>query len=179
MREAMQAGADYLQVREKDLPASALRDLVVSCLAARGGAKTKVLVNSRADVAVAAGADGIHLPAGALPLARLRERLPALQIVGVSCHNEQEAEEAAAAGADYLLVSPVFATPSKPGAQPLGLERLRRICQGTSVPVFALGGVSRGNAAQCVAAGAKGVAGIRLFQEAEPLSALLAELREL
>ena len=138
-----------------------------------------LLVNSRADVAVAAGADGVHLPLPALPLAALRSRLTELQIVGVSCHNEQEVDEAAAAGVDYLLVGPVFATPSKPGAEPLGVDRFRSICARSSVPVIALGGVSRLNAAECIAAGARGVAGIRLFQAAADVRELVAWIREL
>lgn len=179
VRDAMRAGVDYVQVREKDLPAAALRDLVAGLVAQRGGAVTRLLVNSRVDVAVASGADGVHLPMPALPLAALRCRLPQLQIVGVSCHNEQEVREAAAAEVDYLLLGPVFATPSKPGAEPLGLKRFHSMCEMSPVPVLALGGVSPGNAAQCVAAGARGIAGIRLFQEAENLPQLIAELRSL
>lgn len=185
VRDAIAAGVDFVQVREKDLEAAELAELVKTLVALRGGAATRVLVNSRVDVAVAAGADGVHLPMTALPLAALRPLLKAppprarLQIVGVSCHNEQEVDEAAAAGADYLLVAPVFATPSKPGAQPLGIERLARICAGSPLPVFALGGVERANAAECVAAGARGIAGIRLFQQADDLPALLAHLKGL
>lgn len=174
--DAFQAGVDYVQLREKDLSAAALRDLARRLLQLRGEARARLLVNSRVDVAVATGADGVHLPTTALPLAGLRAQIPQLQIVGVSCHNEQEVDEAVAAGADYLLVSPVFATPSKPDAVPLGLERLKRICAQSSLPVFALGGVSRANAAQCVAAGARGIAGIRLFQHEQDLPSLIAEL---
>jgi thiamine-phosphate pyrophosphorylase len=179
VRAAFQAGVSFVQVREKDLSAADLHALVADLAALRGGSATRLLVNSRADVAVAAGADGVHLPMPALPLASLRGRLPQLQIVGVSCHNEQEACEAAAAGADYLLVGPVFATPSKPGAAPLGIERFSRICAMTTAPVLALGGVSRRNAAECVAAGARGVAGIRLFQEAPDLRELVAAIGHL
>ena len=179
VRGSISACVDFVQVREKDLSAAALLRLVSTFVKFRTGTATRLLVNGRVDVAVAAGADGVHLPLPELPLAGLRQQLPSLQIAGVSCHNEQEAAAAAAAGADYLLLGPVFETPSKPGVPPLGLERFARICAGSSVPVFALGGVSRANARQCVAAGAQGIAGIRLFQEEANLTQLIAEIKQL
>jgi len=143
------------------------------------GQRTQLLINGRADVAAAAGVTGLHLAADGVALAALRARLPDLQFIGVSCHNEKEVKAAEGAGADYLLLGPVFETPSKPAALPLGLEGLARICGLTSRPVFALGGVNRANAAACVRAGAAGIAGIRLFQQEKDLPQLAAEIRQL
>ena len=174
IRDAMAAQVDYVQVREKDLPARHLLRLVEDCLRGKPETgRTRLLVNSRADVAVAAQADGVHFSFASVPLAEIRNRLPAPQTIGVSCHNEREAEEAGKAEVDYLLLGPVFATPSKPDVVPLGTERFHRICRSASLPVFALGGVDRSNASDCVAAGAKGIAGIRLFQNEPDLHQLV------
>jgi len=112
-----------------------------------------------------------------LPLKAVRSRAGSNWIVGISCHTEEEAEEAARGGASYVLLGPVFATPSKPAGQPLGIPRLGEICRRSPVPVLALGGVSRENAASCIRAGAAGVAGIRLFQQAADVSELCRYVR--
>ena len=152
VRAAVEAEVVFVQVRQMDLTAAAMSSLVQSLVDIRADAKTRLLVNGRADIAAVSGADGVHLSFAELPMSAVRERLPQLQIVGVSCHNEQEVAEAAAAGVDYLLLGPVFETPSKPGAAPLGVERFGKICRNTSIKVFALGGVNRANAAECVCA---------------------------
>jgi thiamine-phosphate pyrophosphorylase len=179
VRQAFGAGVNYVQVREKDLPGGRLARLVEELLALPEKAGSRLLVNERLDVARASGADGVHLPADSLPVGAVRQWVGSSWIVGVSCHSAQEVEQAAAGGADYVLLGPVFATPSKLGAQPLGLTRLAEICGRFSIPVFALGGVDLSNAADCVAAGARGVAGIRLFQQADDLEAVCRRLRAL
>jgi len=179
VQAAYRAGVDYIQVREKDLSGRRLATLVEDMLALPGRANSRLLVNERLDVARALGADGLHLPADSLPVAAVRRWVGSSWIVGVSCHSAQEVERAAAGGADYVLLGPVFATPSKPGAQSLGLSRLAEICGRFLIPVFALGGVDLGNAGDCVAAGARGVAGIRLFQQAADLEAVCRHLRAL
>ena len=179
VRAAFRAGVDYIQVREKDLPGRRLAALVEDLLALPEKASSRLLVNARLDVARAAGADGLHLPADSLPLAAVRRWVGSSWIVGISCHSAQDIDRAVANGADYVLLGPVFPTPSKPGVQPLGLRRLAEICGRVSIPVFALGGVDLGNAADCVAVGARGVAGIRLFQQAADLEAVVHRLRTL
>ena len=179
VRAAFHAGVDYIQVREKDLPGRRLAALVEDLLALPGKASSRLLVNDRLDVARASGADGLHLPADSLPVAAVRRWVESPWMVGVSCHSAREVERAAADGADYVLLGPVFATPSKPGAQPLGLQRLAEICGRASIAVFALGGVDLSNARGCIAAGARGVAGIRLFQQASDLEAVFRHLRAL
>ncbi len=147
----MATGIDYIQIREKDLPAREVWQFTSAVVSSRGSSRSKILVNDRADVAVAAGADGVHLPSQA-PL----ETLPGL-IVARSCHTEKEVRTAKA---DFITFSPVFASPGK--GQPVGLDALRSACR-HPIPVFALGGVTSQNAAACVDAGAAGIAGIRLF----------------
>jgi thiamine-phosphate pyrophosphorylase len=147
----MEEEVEYIQIREKDLSARELFEFTRALVAARGQRPTKILVNTRADIAAAAGADGVHLPATAARLS-----LPGL-LVGRSCHTLREIRDA---DADYVTFSPVFASPGK--GNPVGLDQLREAsCLG--LPVFALGGITWENAGQCIDAGAAGIAGIRLF----------------
>ncbi len=159
IRDQIHLGVDYIQIREKDLSARELFEFTLAVLEVRGEMhnypRTKILVNSRADVAVATGADGVHLPGDAPSLT-----LPGLIVVR-SCHTLQEV---AAAKADFVTFGPVFATPGKGNL--LGIEQLRRACN-LGKPVYALGGVNWDNAADCLEAGAEGIAGIRLFQDPE------------
>lgn len=137
----------------------------------------RLLVNDRLDVARTCGADGVHLPADSLPIAAVRKFVGGEWIVGAACHSVEEVIQAAEAGADHVLVAPVFDTASKPGMKPMGLGRFTEICHRSPIPVFALGGVSLENARSCVDAGAKGLAGIRLFQQSPDLSSLCRQLR--
>jgi thiamine-phosphate pyrophosphorylase len=177
---AIRCGVDYIQLREKDLSARELEDLTrrtmqlraenrlleteVSGLGTTKLAKTRVLVNSRTDIAIAAGADGVHLRSGDIAPANVRavasraggERV----IIAVSCHTLAEVQAAADAGADFVVFGPVF---GKNEGEGTGLEELHESAQ-IGIPVLALGGVTVQNAAFCMAAGAAGIAGIRLFQ---------------
>jgi thiamine-phosphate pyrophosphorylase len=153
IRQQLRRGVEYIQVRERDLSARDLWEFTRAVVEARGSAASKILVNERADIAWAAGADGVHLPSHS-PL----ETLPGL-LVGRSCHTEDEVRRATA---DFVTFSPVFESPGK-GA-PVGLDTLRKACQ-AGVPVFALGGITVENAPHCEAAGAIGIAGIRLFMQ--------------
>ena len=157
IRDQMFLGVDMIQIREKDLEARHLFEFTLAVLEVRDkekreSAPPKILVNGRSDVAVAARADGVHLPADAA-----RETLPGL-LVGRSCHT---LDEVRVAQADFVAFGPVFATPGK--GTPVGLEGLRKACA-LGKPVFALGGVNWENADACVQAGAEGIAGIRMFQ---------------
>ena len=179
VRAAFQAAVDYVQVREKDLPGGRLFQLLENLRRLPEKGSSRLLVNERLDVAITAAADGVHLPADSLPLPAVRSRAGDSLQLGISCHSEQEVEQAGRDGASYVLLGPVFETPSKPGVQPLGLSSLAAICQRQAVPIFALGGIDLRNAASCIGAGAKGVAGIRLFQQAPDLEELCRFLHSL
>jgi thiamine-phosphate pyrophosphorylase len=158
------AGVDMLQIREKDLPAGELYRLTMQVLDLPNPHGTLVFVNSRVDVALAAGAHGVHLPANALAPAEVRRIGPAGFKVGVSCHTVEEARRAAEEGADFAVFGPVFEPLSKAGlAPPAGLEGLRQACGGSGIPVLALGGITAERALECVGRGAAGVAAISLF----------------
>jgi thiamine-phosphate pyrophosphorylase len=172
-------GAEYVQLREKDLPRNALTDLAGAMMTAIAG-RLQLLVNAgaegAAEAARAVGAAGIHLPgrwhAEQIGQARI------VGIVSVGCHSVGEVAIARVAGADLALLSPIFRTESHPEARPLGVEALSAAAQAAGkMPVFALGGVNAKNAASCIAAGAAGVAGIRTFLSGDWEAAARKEAR--
>jgi thiamine-phosphate pyrophosphorylase len=156
----MEQGVDLIQIREKDLSARDLLALVKRALALPNPHGSKVLVNSRLDVALAGGAHGVHLPGWSVCPRDLRVIAPPGFVVGVSTHNLDELRAAEQEGADFAVFGPVFA--EKPRAA--GIEALRAAASAVALPVFALGGINRSNAAECIAAGAAGIAGISMFQ---------------
>ena len=182
--ECAAAGVDMIQLREKDLSIRALEELALKAMAALAGSPTRLLINARTDVALACGAHGVHLPANDLPASEARAIFSKAGIsgpvIGVSAHSAAEVASAEAHGADFAVFAPVF---EKGGAANReGLEQLRRICHRTEMahppmPVLALGGITLENARQCVAAGAAGIAAIRLFQQND-VPAVVKTLRE-
>ncbi len=152
---ATDAGADLIQIRAKQLGTRDLLRLVEQAIAIAG---PRVLVNTRTDVALACGAAGVHLPADSVSP---RAIVPAGFLIAWSTHNVEELKRAERQGAAFAVFGPVFDTPGKGSA--LGLAALRDAVLSTSLPVFALGGVTAKNAPLCIEAGAAGVAGIRLF----------------
>jgi thiamine-phosphate pyrophosphorylase len=166
VRRALAWGVDFIQVREKDLPDRELYALVRKIVGMARGTGCRVLVNGRADIALAAGAGGVHLPSSGLGVADVRGWSPEGFLVGVSVHSLAEIRKATAGGADYILAGHLFPTPSKEGMGPsLGLGFLARACAATSLPVFGLGGMKPERLGPVMDAGARGIAGIRLFQD--------------
>jgi thiamine-phosphate pyrophosphorylase len=170
IRTAADAGVDWIQIREKDIEARSLAGIVRRAMDATLGTGARILVNDRLDVALAAGAAGVHLGETSLPVeavAQWRRSAGRTEFqIGVSCHSVEAARASERGGADYIIFGPVFPTPSKAAFGPAqGMERLREICAAVQIPVLAIGGVTLENAASCMKAGAAGVAAIRLFQE--------------
>jgi thiamine-phosphate pyrophosphorylase len=184
------AGVDGVQLREKNLDDRTLLALARAARAALTGpfllaaapgrppVPARLLVNGRADIALAAGAHGVHLPADGLPAAALRARWGPGLLLGVSTHSLAEVEQARRAGADYAVFGPVWETPGKTAATPpAGLDALARAAR-LGIPVYALGGVTLARFAAVAAAGAAGVAAIRLFQgEETPLEQIVEAAR--
>jgi len=151
---------DFIQVRDHAASARDLAGIVRDAMKF-----APVLVNDRADVAIACGAAGVHLRRGAIAPSKIKRLAP--MIVSVSCHSAEDVERAEAEGADYALLAPIFSPLSKQDARaPLGLKALREICAASRIPIIALGGITESNAAECVEAAAAGVAGITLFRRA-------------
>jgi thiamine-phosphate pyrophosphorylase len=162
----IERGVDFVQIREKDLEDRALLDLTRNVLNFARGTKCRILVNGRADIAVAAGAHGVHLPSRGLQINDIRPWVPLNFLIGVSVHTLPEVRQACAQGADYLLLGHIFPTESKAGlGKTLGLRGLKSACAVSSVPVLGLGGIKADLITSVLSAGAAGVAGIGLFQE--------------
>jgi thiamine-phosphate pyrophosphorylase len=183
--EVSAQGVDFIQLREKDLTARELEQLAGEAAATvrkysphlsdTDSPGTKLLINSRTDIALAVGADGVHLRSEDVSAAEARAmahsvqaRNPKLEnrkfIVSVSCHSEVEVRSAAESGADFVVFAPVFEKPGNLATLAVGVEALSRACR-YGVPVLALGGVTMENARSCLEVGATGIAGIRLFQQ--------------
>jgi len=179
---AARAGVDYIQLREKDLDPADLELLAREALhvTRENSAVTKLLINSRVDVALAVGADGVHLPADSPPVSTIRadwlrqsEREP---LIGVSAHTIGDVEQAEADGASFAVLAPIFEKVGT-GATGMGRDVLREACASAHIPVLALGGVNLANARDCLDAGAAGIAGIRLFQQGD-VAETVRKLRE-
>lgn len=165
----LRAGVEWVQIREKDLPARELFAVARAARALPNPHGAKLLVNTRVDVALATGCDGAHFPAGSPDPRRWRGIVPPGFLLGVSCHTEEEVAAADAAGATYASLAPIFAPRSKAsGLPPLGLEALSGAARRAKIPVLALGGITTENAAACMAAGAAGIAAVSLFQTQPP-----------
>ena len=166
IEKAIAQGVDRIQIREKDLSAREQCALTRQALRLAAGSRTRILVNGRTDVALAARAHGVHLPADSISPRVLRALTPPEFLIGVSAHSRNEILEAQEDGADFVVFSPVFAPLSKaPYGAPLGLGRLREAVRGLTIEVLALGGITAENAPACVDSGAAGIAGISLFQK--------------
>jgi len=187
IRRSISAGVDWIQIREKVLPGRELISLARETLAASAGTRTRILVNDRLDVALAARATGVHLGGESLPVRAVTAWRDSGSmsagndfLVGASCHSLTHAQFAEREGADYAIFGPVFATPSKASfGPPQGITRLREVCGQVHVPVLAIGGVNAENAAECLRAGAAGIAAIRMFQETKSLEELTSIVKRL
>ena len=171
LEAAVRGGVDLVQVREKGLPDGALLETLEGARAVTRRLGVPLVVNDRADLAVLVGADYVHVGQDDLPLAAVRRfGLP----VGLSTHSRQEVD---AAEADYVAVGPVFATPTKAGRPPVGLELVRYAAVRARAPWFAIGGIDATNVADVAAAGARRVSVVRAIGDAEDPERAARELR--
>jgi thiamine-phosphate pyrophosphorylase len=175
---AVRAGVSLIQLREKNLAARALYELTARSAAITRGTRTRLLVNDRADIARAAGADGVHLTARSIQASVIRRAFGQDFLIGVSTHSLEEAREASGGGADFAVFGPVFDTASKRAyGQPLGLEKLRLVARTLSpFPLVAIGGLTLENARETLRAGASGIGAIRLFSDPRNLHTVVESL---
>ena len=157
IESAIHGGIDMVQLREKDLPpkellalANKLRDITMG--------KAKLLVNGNLEVALKAGADGIHLPQDSIPVTEVRRSAPDHFIIGKSAHDQESAISAAKDGVDYIVLGTIFPTDSKPGVEPGGIHRIKNVCAKVECPILAIGGIRPENINSVIAAGAYGAA---------------------
>ena len=170
--EAARAGVDYIQLREKDLDGAELELLAREALHVirNESASVKLFLNTRLDVALAVGANGVHLPAGSPPVPDVRaEGLTQTErelLIGVSAHCVDEVQRAGNNGASFAVLAPIFEKVAAGGSR-IGVEVLHQACALSRIPVLALGGVNLANARACLDTGVAGIAGIRLFQQGD------------
>lgn len=159
--DAARSEVDYVQLREKDLSSYESEKLALEVVTLLAGSKTRLLINSRTDVAISAAAAGVHLRSEDVSPVDVRSVWAGKPVIAVSCHTVAEVARAAASGADFAVFGPVF---GKKNTATAGLDLLGKACR-QQIPVLALGGVTPDNARSCIDAGASGIAAIRLFQD--------------
>ena len=157
-RAALRGGIDWVQLRDKAAPAREIFEATKAMAHHTRRAGAGLLVNDRLDVAMAAGADGVHLAAKSLPPDVARALLGQGQILGISVHGLKEAREAVEAGVDYVTFGHVYPTSSKPGLPPRGILQLAEIVESVEVPVLAVGGIDARNVRDVLETGCAGVA---------------------
>jgi thiamine-phosphate diphosphorylase len=175
--QAVDSGVTVVQLREKDLSSGDLYDLAVTVHAVLRG-RALLLVNDRIDVAIAAGADGVHLPEHTLPLQKLRDYVGDACIVGRSVHSVEAALRAEQEGADYVQAGAVYETRSHPGRPPSGIELVRAVAEAVRVPIVAVGGITPERVAEVIEAGADGIAVIGAILDAGDPQAAARALHE-
>jgi len=175
---AARAGVHLVQIRQHTLDGGPLLTLVRQCMHRLTGSRTRLVVNDRLDVALAAGAHGVHLRGDSMPAPRLRAVAPPGFLIGRSVHTVAEAVAASAAGGlDYLVFGTTFPTTSKPGRPPAGVGPLAAVCDATALPVLAVGGVTPPHFAEVARSGAAGFAAIGLFAQAGDAPSVLTAAR--
>jgi thiamine-phosphate pyrophosphorylase len=181
IESALRGGVRAVQLREKDLAGRELYELACRLrqITSRYGAK--LLINERLDIALAAGADGVHLGESSIPLSQARRIAGKDMLLGVSCHDREKALAAQDNGADFITFSPIFYTPSKAVyGDPVGTERLAEVCRLLRIPVFALGGIKRETVRTVLGHGAHGIALISAILASDdperPAREMLAEI---
>ena len=179
IEQAARGGVPLIQIREKDLPARELAEFTRAAIAVARPHGARILINDRVDVALAAGADGVHLRVNSLSVENVRAIVLPDFLIGVSTHSLAEAQAAQAGGASFITCGPVYETPSKReyGA-PLGLLAFGAIAEAVTIPVYALGGINAENLLEPLRHGAAGIAAISLFQNAERIAEVINAVKQ-
>lgn len=179
LQAALEAGLPAVQLRERDLGTRPLLALAEQILAVAHKAGAKMLINDRADLVMALGADGVHLRSSSLPVRAARRILGPDRFIGVSVHSAAEVVRVEAEGADFAVLGPIYETPSKlPYGRPIGVQPLEDAASRSRLPVFAIGGVTPERVREVRRAGAFGVAVIAAIQAAESVSSATRALLE-
>ena len=174
---AARSGVHLIQIRQPDFNALPLMRLVADAVRAVEGTAARIVVNDRLDVALAAGAHGLHLRADSFAAARVRSAVPPGFLIGRSVHSVDEVDRADnGAGLDYLICGTIFGTTSKPDVRPAGLGVLAAVCRKVAVPVLAIGGIQETRLPSVAHAGAAGFAAIGLFAD-PPVERLSSTVR--
>lgn len=174
---AARGGVDAVQIRDRSLPASDLLALAIDAAERTRDTRARILVNDRVDVAVASGADGVHLPQRGLSPTKARAMLLPGQLLGVSVHSLAEALAAQAEGADYVIFGHIFATASHADEAPRGVAQLRAVVEALRVPVIAIGGIDARRVAEVMGTGCAGVAVIGAIAGRDDPESATRELR--
>lgn len=181
VQAALRAGVRAVQLREKDLPTGSLLALARDLADLAGTYGARVFVNDRVDVCLAAARTGLHLPAAGLPVSAARGLVGPDRLIGASAHSADEAAHAETDGADFVVLGPIFDTPSKRAfGPPIGLRELERARMRCRVPLFGIGGITKDRVRDVLKAGARGVAVVGSVMAAEDVERAARELlREL
>lgn len=177
LQRVLTAGISAIQLRERDLSARELVTLAREVQAVMASSKSQLLINDRVDVALALEGVGVHLRSNSLPLSVARQMLGAQRLLGISVHAVEEAVEAEAQGADYIVLGPIYETPSKQMfGPPLGIHALEKACKLVRVPIFGIGGVTVARAREMRCVGAFGVAVITAILGADDVESAAREV---
>jgi len=177
LQQVLTAGTSAIQLRERDLSARELVTLAREVQAVMASSKSQLLINDRVDIALALEGVGVHLRSNSLPLPVARQMLGAQRLLGISVHAVEEAVQAEAAGADYIVLGPIYETPSKQTfGPPLGIHILEKACSLVRIPIFGIGGVTAARAREMRGAGAFGAAVITAIFGADDVESAMREL---
>ncbi len=159
VEETLKGGVKAVHLREKDLGIRELLEMAYKMREITKKYKAKLFINDRVDIALAVGADGVHLGQSSMPPSAVRKIVKDKLMIGVSTHGIKEAREAEKSGADFITLGPIYKTPSKMKyGKPVGIEMLRNVKSDVSIPVFAIGGIKEDNVKEVMDAGADGIA---------------------
>ncbi len=177
VKEAIAGGVDVVQLRERDVTSREIYHLARRLKEIIKGTPVRLLINDRVDIAMAVGADGVHLGQKGIPVETVRRMVGHGMVIGVSTHDLEEALKAEDEGADYILFSPIFATRCKPGVEPKGVQALQELQEQVDIPIIALGGINSTTLREVVRVGVTNAAVMSSILTSEDPKAAAAELK--